>query len=171
VFGAGLLLEAGALADRGWSVDALETPERVARDPELYASFDSRPGCRVLAELGTARSRYHLIVVTHVLEFIEDPVKRHRLLSGLGRRLSNDGLLILSLRGWSDVRAARVLKPRGEGFVTGLRSWVRGFTTAEALDLVSGSGLEVVGGPRTTRSSRPEQVRLVCRKPRKSGSR
>jgi hypothetical protein len=171
VFGAGLLVEAKALADRGWTVDAVETRDRLARAPELYSSFETGSRTRVLTGLKETRRRYRLILVTHVLEFIEDPKERLRVLVDLGNRLTQNGVLLLSLRGWSDVRAAKGQIKRGDGLVTGLGTWVRGFTTAEALSLVAHAGLEGVDGPQTKRSTRPRQVRFVCRKTWKSGRR
>lgn len=163
VFGAGLLVESEALAQKGWQVDALETPDSLERRTELYGDFKARSGCRVLSDLADARRRYRAIVVTHVVEFIESPRRRASLLTDLSHRLANNGLLFISLRGWSDVRAAKTQVPRGDGIVTGLGTWTRGFTVAEAERLVSAAGLTVWCSPHP-KSKSPEQVRLVCRR-------
>jgi hypothetical protein len=166
VFGAGLLVEARALAERGWNVDALERPDSLARRSELYAEFSRLPKARVISALDQGKRRYRLIVVTHVLEFIEDADERTDLLAQLVSRLAPQGRLLLSLRGWSDVRAAKTQVARGDGIVTGLGTWTRGFTLEEALELIGRVGLTVETGPRTGRSKTPEQVRLVCRRMR-----
>jgi hypothetical protein len=163
VFGAGLLAEAEALERLGWRVDALETQESLARREDLYLDFSSRTGNRVLTEIAEARPKYGVVTATHVLEFIESPLVRRRLLRELGQRLSAEGVLLLSLRGWSDVLAAKRRTFRGDGVVTGLGTWTRGFSLPEAEELLGSVGLKIVGGPRTSRSKNPEQVRLLCR--------
>ena len=164
VFGAGHLGEATALSQMSWQVDAVELPESVALRPEVYADFDKREGCRVLTSLQAARKAYDLVLVTHVLEFVESPKERRETLRDLGRRLASNGKLLLSLRGWSDVNAAKKRTPRGDGVVTGLGTWTRGFTTEEAEKLLASAGLTVSANPRSTKSKSPEQVRLVCQR-------
>jgi hypothetical protein len=166
VFGAGLLLEARELHKRGWTVDALETEESVRRRPELYESFAAVEGCRVVTDLGHCRRQYDRIVVTHVLEFIQQRGKRERLLADLGERLRPDGRLLISLRGWSDVCRAKRTTPEGDGVTTGLGTWTRGYTVQEAEDMVRRAGLEVALRP-SPKSQTPEQVRLVCSRPTK----
>jgi hypothetical protein len=161
VVGAGLLLEATRLAELGWKVDALETPASVDRRREIYAHFAASPSCRVVSS-GDKLARYGLAVCTHVLEFVEDPAERLGLLRLVVDRLSTDGLLLLSLRGWSDVSAARRAVPRGDGIVTGLGTWTRGFSVEEAKEMVRGAGLRVTAMPNP-KSKTPEQVRFVCR--------
>jgi hypothetical protein len=161
VFGAGFLREAEALISLDWKVDALETKASVERRRELYASFTRNPGCRTITRLAEGRSEYQVITVTHVLEFIERPKERVELLREMASRLTKRGHLLLSLRGWSDVLAAKSQTASGDGIVTGLGTWTRGYSTEEASDLVRLSGLSVVASPRTPRSKVPEQVRLV----------
>jgi hypothetical protein len=162
VFGAGLLTEALDLSARGWSVDALETTASVERRIELYAGFGAREGCRVITSFAQARARYQLVVVTHVLEFIESVKERNDVLAELAHRLRRDGRMLLSLRGWSDVRAARSQIARGDGIVTGLGTWTRGYTVAQARNLLSSARLDVEQTPHAN-SKTPKQVRLVCR--------
>jgi hypothetical protein len=164
VFGAGHLGEARALADLGWRVDALETPDSVSRRADLYDEFALQPGCRVITTLDRGRKDYRLIVVTHVLEFIEQPRERRMTLRQLGAQLAANGFLLLSLRGWADVNAARKRVQRGDGVMTGLGTWTRGYTVEEADQLVASAGLKVTASPRSKRSSTPEQVRLVCQR-------
>jgi hypothetical protein len=161
VVGAGLLTEAQALLELGWEVDALETHNSVGRRPELYESFSARKGARVLTELARPGRRYRLMVLTHVLEFIEDPAERVSLLAAAAERLATDGRVLMSLRGWSDVRAAKRATPRGDGIVTGLGTWTRGFTVAEAKELLADAELSVIATPHP-KSKSPEQIRLVC---------
>jgi hypothetical protein len=163
VFGAGLLVEAAFLADKGWFVDALETPDSVARRDSLYSEFSKRPGCAVLTSLREASPPYDIVVATHVLEFIEDPEERSELLSALVRMLGGNGRAYLSLRGWADVLAAKSKIARGDGIVTGLGTWTRGFTIEEAVNLIERAGLEIEMTPHTERARAPEQIRLVCR--------
>jgi hypothetical protein len=162
VFGAGFLAEADVLRKRKWKVDALDLPEAVAKRQKLYDRFSRHQGCRVLTSVDSARMTYRLITVTHVLEFIESPRFRQRLLADLGSRLPSSGILLLSLRGWSDVRAAQVQTPKGDGLVTGNNTWVRGYTMSEARDLVRRAHLEIYASPHSARAERPEQVRLIC---------
>jgi hypothetical protein len=163
VVGAGLLVEAAALKEIGWRVDALETPDSIARRPDLYADFATHR-CRILADISQARVRYELAVITHVLEFIPDPKKRHSLLSQVSMRLQPEGIVLLSLRGWSDVYASSKWVKSGEGVRTGIGTWTRGFTRNEAEKLIGKSGLIAVGGPQGARSKTPEQVRIVCQR-------
>lgn len=144
-------------------MDALETPASVERRTDLYAAFASRDGCRVITDLSQGRSKYALVVVTHVLEFIEDIDERAKMLIRLSQRLGRDGRLLLSLRGWSDVRAAKAQSPRGDGIVTGLGTWTRGYTVVEAQALLASASLEIEQNPHP-RSKTPEQVRVVCRR-------
>lgn len=144
-------------------MDALETPTSVERRTDLYEAFASHDGCRVITQLSQGRSKYALVVVTHVIEFIEDLDGRTEMLTGLSRRLRRDGRLLLSLRGWSDVRAAKTQLPRGDGIVTGLGTWTRGYTVAEAQALLASANLEIEQTPHP-RSKTPEQVRVVCRR-------
>jgi hypothetical protein len=144
-------------------VDALETPASVERRTDLYAAFASLDGCRVITDLSQGRSKYALVVVTHVLEFIEDVDERTKVLTGLSQRLRQNGRLLLSLRGWSDVRAAKTQSPRGDGIVTGLGTWTRGYTVAETQALLASASLEIEQTPHP-RSKTPEQVRVVCQK-------
>lgn len=163
-FGAGFLVEAEELARLRWAVDAVETGDSIDRRAELYSGFASRSRCRVLPSLDEARLNYQIVTATHVLEFVEDPVERHSLLCDLGRRLAPKGYLLLSLRGWSDVGAAKNQTPRGDGIVTGLGTWTRGYTREEALQLMTDAELTLETSPQGVRSRSPEQVRLVCRK-------
>jgi hypothetical protein len=163
VLGAGLLVEAQALLDDGWQVDALETPASVNHRPELYAEFDEKPRARVITALAGSGRRYRLVVITHVVEFIEDPGERQRLLASVAERLADNGRLLISLRGWSDVLAAKSATPRGDGIETGLGTWTRGFTVEEAKELLRAAGLSVLASPNP-KSKTPEQVRLVCAK-------
>jgi hypothetical protein len=164
VFGAGLMAEATALRDLGWKVDALETSASLLNRRDLYEEWSAKsPGCRVFSEMADSRSSYDLVVITHVLEFVPSPVVRTRILRECARRLDKEAILLLSLRGWSDVNAAKRKTPASDGFVTGLGTWTRGFDVAEASKLVRSVGLEVFTGPRGIRSRFPEQVRLVCR--------
>jgi len=164
VFGAGLLVEARALSDMGWTVDALETPASLEARRELYEEFDVRPRSRVLTGLSSARPSYRIIVVTHVLEFVPSPRERSKLLHDLGARLSVSGRLLLSLRGWSDVLASKIQKRMGDGVTTGLGTWVRGYSIPEALDLVHQAGLAAVESMHGPRAKGPEQVRMVCQR-------
>jgi hypothetical protein len=165
VLGAGLMAEATALRDLGWKVDALETPASLQARAEFYREWiDNSPGCRVITADDEAGNGYAVIVITHVLEFVPSPSERLRLLVSCAERLAKDGLLLLSLRGWADVNAARNKRPDGDGFVTGLGTWTRGYTREEAIALTSAAGLELAPGPQGARSHTPEQVRLVCRK-------
>lgn len=156
-------MEAEALAQLGWRVDALETKTSVHRRESVYAEFAARPGVRTITGLEAARKKYRLIVVTHVLEFIEAPRERARVLRDLAGRVTREGILLLSLRGWSDVRAAKRQEHRGDGIVTGLGTWTRGYTVEEARSLIAEAGLEVAATPHP-RATSPEQVRLVCRR-------
>lgn len=164
VFGAGLLGEAVWLSSRGWKVDALETIDSIKRRESIYVPFANQGHCRIIGNLAMARKRYNLITVTHVLEFIENPEQRVCLLRQLTQRLTNKGILLLSLRGWSDVLAAKHQAAQGDGIVTGLGTWVRGFSIPEGLDLAKLGGLRVVRTPHGRRASSPEQVRFVCQR-------
>lgn len=159
--GAGLLIEARALLALGWQVDALETANSARRRPDLYASFSVEHGARLLTEMGRPQRRYRLVVLTHVVEFIEDSAERLSMLGAAADRLTTHGHLLISLRGWSDVRAAKTATPRGDGIVTGLGTWTRGFTVAEAKELLADAGLSIIASPHPL-SKTPEQVRLVC---------
>jgi hypothetical protein len=161
VVGAGLLVEALALLEMGWAVDALETVESVHRRPELYRAFSERARARVLTSVRPPGLKYRLVLITHVLEFVEHPAERLALLRDVADRLTTDGQVLISLRGWSDVRAAAHATPSGDGVVTGLGTWTRGFSVAEAKELLAAIGLTVVASPNP-RSSTPEQVRLIC---------
>ncbi len=163
VVGAGLLVEAVELAETGWRVDALETAQTLAHRSDVYASFEMRAGCRVLTGLNAARTRYRIVVVTHVLEFIENPKERGQLMQAVASSLTANGRLLLSLRGWSDVNAAKRQEPRGDGIVTGLGTWTRGYSVAEAQELLQSAGLSTACMPNP-KSKTPEQVRLVCQK-------
>jgi hypothetical protein len=164
VFGAGLLVEANELSGRGWKVDALETSSSIDRRRQLYTQFEDRPGCRVLATLDLAYPKYRIITATHVLEFIEDSQIRDELLRSLANRLAKTGHLLISLRGWSDVRAAKTAKSRGDGVVTGLGTWTRGYTIDEANEFIKRAGIRAVASPHGLRAKAPEQVRLVCQR-------
>ena len=165
VLGAGLLAEATALRDLGWKVDALETPESLAARVNLYQHWtEASPDCRVITADVDAGYGYDLIVITHVLEFVSSPPMRLALLASCASRLAETGYLLLSLRGWSDVNAARTKRAAGDGFVTGLGTWTRGFTRQEAVAMVRSAALEPTVGPQGERSRTPEQVRLVCRR-------
>lgn len=157
-----MLGEAEVLLRDGWTVDALETPESIARRSDLYAAFSARPAARVISSIEQARRSYRLICVTHVLEFIEDPPSRLEALRELRTRLSPRGHLLLSLRGWSDVLAASKAYPRGDGIITGIGTFTRGFSLEEAFELLEATGLKVVDSPHGPRAKKPEQVRLVC---------
>jgi hypothetical protein len=150
------------LAHLGWRVDAVETAESIRRREAVYSAFAESRECRVLAGTAGARTAYDLAVVTHVLEFVEEPAERRKLLRDIAGRLTNSAVLLLSLRGWSDVKAARRAEPRGDGIVTGLGTWARGYTVEEANAMLAECGLEAVATPHP-RSKTPEQVRLVCR--------
>ncbi len=165
VFGAGLLVEANELLNRDWTVDVLETSDTIERRKTIYDEFRLRPRCRVIATLDLARSCYNVVTVTHVLEFIEDPRFRDDLLRSLADRLAGEGSLLLSLRGWSDVLAAKKVERRGDGVVTGLGTWTRGYSIDETNELIKRAGLQVAASPQGKRARRPEQVRFICRKP------
>lgn len=165
VFGAGLLAEADALIQKGWTVDALETQTSIEARSTFYKTWveDNKKG-RVFSDLAETRRKYRIITVTHVIEFIPEPGLRQGKLSDLRSRLTNDGKILLSLRGWSDVNAAKHKHRIGDGFVTGLGTWTRGYTIAEAKKLLESAGLSVDSTPHGPRANSPEQVRLVCRK-------
>lgn len=165
VFGAGLLIEANELLNRGWTVDTLEISDAIERHKIMYDEFRLHSGCRVIATLDPARPYYDIITVTHVLEFIENPHLRDDFLRSLADRLAKAGSLLLSLRGWSDVLAAKKVERRGDGVVTGLGTWTRGYSIDEANVLVKRAGLQVVASPQGKRARKPEQVRFICRKP------
>jgi hypothetical protein len=165
VVGAGLMAEATSLRDLGWKVDAMETPESLAARADFYDGWrEQSPGCRVLSSVDEAGHDYDVIVITHVLEFVPSPRERRRLLKSCAERLARNGAVLLSLRGWSDVNAARMKRPSGDGFVTGLGTWTRGFSRDEAEALVRSAGLDLGRGPQGDKSRTPEQVRLVCRR-------
>jgi hypothetical protein len=162
VAGGGHLVEAESLAVRGWEVDATEIYMAMEVRRKLYLEWTHQPKRRVALATDLKRSIYDLILVTHVLEFIEVRTEREALLRSLSARLSREGRLLLSLRGWSDVRAAKHLEKVRDGYITGLGTWTRGYTMDEAEKLVQAANLRVVGGPRGPRSCHPEQVRIVC---------
>lgn len=165
VLGAGLMAEATALRDLGWKVDALETPESLAAREDFYHEWrEQSPGCRILSSVDEAGHAYDVVVITHVLEFVPSPRERRLLLKSCADRLADNGAVLLSLRGWADVNAARTRRPSGDGFITGLGTWTRGFTRIEAETLVRSAGLEPGRGPQGDKSKAPEQVRLVCRR-------
>ncbi|MEV0194873.1 methyltransferase domain-containing protein [Nonomuraea sp. NPDC050691] len=162
LFGAGLLVEASALADRGWSVDAVELPQTIVRHVDEYLEWSRRPDCRILVDLQDLRPLYDVIIVTHVLEFIENRRKREKILKTLARHLAPKGKLLLSLRGWSDVNAARKREKSGDGVITGLGTWTRGYSLDEAIHLIASAGLSVSESPSGIRARHPEQVRIIC---------
>lgn len=165
VFGAGLLAEADALVRRNWIVDALETRASIEARTDFYSKWvEDYPNVRVITDLAETKRKYRIITVTHVIEFIPDPALRCSILRDLRARLTNDGRLLLSLRGWSDVNAAKNKRRRGDGFITGLGTWTRGYTIAEAKSLLESTGLCVDSTPHSSRAKSPEQVRLLCRK-------
>lgn len=164
VFGGGLLLEAIELASLGWTVDVVETADSVERRRILYDEAGCEHHVRILTDLHQSKRRYRVIVVTHVLEFIRSPSERDRTLRSLQERLTAEGCLILSLRGWSDVRAAKTQRPDGDGIVTGLGTWTRGYTVEEAESLLQRAGLAITDGSAGSKAKSPEQVRLVCRR-------
>jgi hypothetical protein len=162
VVGAGLLVEAERLYELGWRVDALETTGSIARRSALYDEFANKPGCSVIDERGL-KAKYRLTLITHVLDFVESPQARLNLLRSVTGRLTVAGRVLVSLRGWSDVGAAKRPTPRGDGIVTGIGTWTRGFTVDEAKSLLRAAGLSVEITPHPT-SVTPGQVRLVCRR-------
>jgi hypothetical protein len=164
VFGAGLLREAIELSDRDWRVDVLETRDSIERREGPYGEFAKRSGCRVITTLDEARPRYRVITATHVFEFIENTSDRDNLLRGLADRLAKSGFLLVSLRGWPDVLAAKTATPQGDGVITGIGTWTRGYSMKDALDFLSPAGLRIVAGPPGGHAKRPEQVRLICQR-------
>jgi len=164
VFGAGHLLEAEVLLARGWQVDAHDTPDCIGKLANAYSAFGQQKGARVLNAQTAFRPLYRLITLTHVLEFIQDPQRRHSTLQHLGERLSKEGIILLSLRGWSDVNAAKTKRKDGDGITTGLGTWTRGYSVEKATALVRSCGLHIYRSPMTTRAMQPEQVRIVCKR-------
>lgn len=162
VFGAGLLVEANELLRLGWTVDALETARSVEARPRVYGEFAKKHRARVLTELVESRRTYRIITVTHVLEFESDRQKREELLKSLVGRLTDSGVLLLSLRGWSDVGAAKRQVRHGDGFITGLGTWTRGYTVDEAKQMLGRAGLRIWDSPHTSRAATPRQVWLAC---------
>jgi hypothetical protein len=165
VFGAGLLAEADALVRRNWIVDALETRASVEARSDFYNTWaEGYRNVRIITDLTETKRKYRIITVTHVIEFIPDPALRCSILRDLRTRLTNDGRLLLSLRGWSDVNAAKNKHRSGDGIITGLGTWTRGYTMAEAKTLLESTGLCMDSTPHSSRAKSPEQVRFLCRK-------
>lgn len=157
-----MLVEAEALLDLKWSVDALETDASVSFREDLYSEFRSNKGARLISSLDDAAKSYRLVTVTHVLEFIPRPAERTRTLRALGGKLAKAGVLLLSLRGWSDVNAAKSKRPHADGIITGLGTFTRGYTIQEAEDLIGAANLKILDSPHGNRAKRPEQVRVIC---------
>ncbi len=164
VFGAGLSLEGLVLAERGWAVDVLDTIETVRRREDIYSAFGELPGCGVITHLSQGRGNYSLIVVTHVLEFIPPPRRRLRFLEEMGRQLTPEGDLLLSLRGWDDVLATNHRAPMEDGIVTGVGTFARGYDRDQAEALVRSAGLTVSREPDLAPSRHCRGVRFVCRR-------
>lgn len=157
-------MEAEALRELGWNVDALETDRSVRRRASMYRDFSQSSRARVLTDLNQSGRKYRLVTVTHVLEFIEDSKLRLSLLDDLRTRLTREGILLLSLRGWSDVNVAKVRVPHADGVITGLGTWTRGYSMEQAEELVKQAGLRVLVTPHGPKSKSPKQVRLVCQR-------
>jgi hypothetical protein len=87
-----LLVEARRLVELGWTVDATETRESINRREQAYTEFTQSTGCRFRVGMDGARDAYELAVLTHVLEFVEDPHERVDLLTDVATRLTDSGL-------------------------------------------------------------------------------
>lgn len=126
---------------RDFQVDVLEVEGMQSRFPEQYQQFQTRGG-KVITTI-PKRPTYDVAIATFVIETICDPGERLKLLHSTKKALKRSGVLILSVRGPSDLVTAIAKGKRcSDGYITPSKTFARSFTSAQLQSLLKRAGLQ-----------------------------
>lgn len=164
--GAGCLRNAIHLQRQGFRVTVLESADVVARFPRQYADFERLGGTLVqtLRRPTLPRGRFDFALATFVFETICNPAARLKLLETCRRALIPAGVLVVSVRGVSDVVTKFASGVRcSDGYITSNKTFVRSFTKRQLVGLLNSAGFERVELLHRASSSAPELVHAIAR--------
>lgn len=159
--GGGCLRNSLHLQSLGFKVHVLEVNDIDQRFPGAYSRFKRRGG--VLHHTFPSTVKFDVIVCTFVLEVICSPRERSELLTRARSALKSGGVLILSVRGQSDIVTARVAGTKcSDGYLTPNRTFVRSFNRAQLTHLLRRAGFQKFTFLHKTQTSAPRLLHALA---------
>jgi hypothetical protein len=160
-FGAGNLRNAlyvtGKFPDIRYTV--IERQEAISRFHGNYVEFKKRGG-QLLQEVSDDLV-VDVIVCTFVLETICPSSQRLSILLSIKQALGKTGILVASFRGYKGIRGTKYERcPAGEGFVTPLKTFIRGFSVTEVNEFLEDAGFINVETLKKYRVVSPENIHI-----------
>lgn len=115
-YGAGKLRNAKYLAELGYNVSILDTPEQVAGwDLEFVKETFSN----IYTTNSKINEKFDLILCSFVLNVVEEETVRKDILNNISNLLEKNGIAIIEVRGERFVKTAKTIKPYGDGYILG----------------------------------------------------
>lgn len=164
-FGAGNLRNALYITSKFSNIKyiVVERQEAINRFHSSYAEFRQRGG-QLLKEV-SSELVVDIVVCTFVLETICPSSQRLSALLSLKQTLDKGGILIASFRGYKGIRGTKYERcPAGEGFITPLKTFVRGFSIPEVEEFLGDAGFSGFETLRKYRVEKPDNIHITARR-------
>jgi len=161
--GAGCLRNSLFLLKQGMKVDVFDPFATAVHFAQQYRSF-LRQGGSVLTRR-PARSAYHAVVSTYVLETICSPDDRSEFVELVRESLHPHGSWLLSVRGLANIVLGRQGTRRcSDGYITSQRTFVRPFSRAQLTALLTEHGFRSLTFLHKAWSTKPELLHVIARR-------
>lgn len=140
----------------------IEKQECMDRFTSNYDEF-KRKGGRIIQNQLDELS-YEILVCTFVLETICPSTQRINLLRTLTERLTRDGMLIASFRGYPGIQGSRYTQcPAKEGFITPKMTFVKGYSIPEVTLLLTQAGFTETETLQKYKVQSPQNIHISAK--------
>ena len=159
--GAGCLRNALYLQEQGFNVHVVEAKGIEHRFPEQYTRF-RKAGGKVYYTFPN-QLKYNLAVATFVIETICNIELRNSLLLSIAASLKEDGALIISVRGPSDLVTATASGIKcSDGFITPSKTFARAYTRTQLDLFLKRCGYKTVEFLHKKDTKQPEYLHAIA---------
>ncbi len=139
-----------------------EKQECIDRFTSNYDEFKRKGGRIIKNHLDELD--YDILVCTFVLETICPSTQRISLLQTLSKRLTRNGMLIASFRGYSGIQGSKYMMcPAKEGFITPRKTFVRGYSISEVKLFLTQVGYTEIETLQKYKVQSPQNIHISAR--------
>lgn len=163
-FGAGSLRNALYIMNMFPNIvySVIEKQECMDRFTSYYDAFKRKGGRIIQNQLDEIN--YDILVCTFVLETICPSTQRINLLRTLSKRLTRDGMLIASFRGYPGIQGSRYTQcPAKEGFITPKKTFVKGYSIPEVKLFLSQAGYTKIETLQKYKVQSPQNIHISAK--------
>jgi hypothetical protein len=161
--GAGCLRNSRYLLKRGMKVDVYDPYATDEHFSKQYRNFLKAGGSALRRQ--PPSSVYDIVVSTYVLETICSPDARSDFVDLVNESLKPNGSWLLSVRGPVNlVLGRRGTRRCSDGYITSQRTFVRSYTRAQLVSLLTDHGFRSRTFLHKPQSTRPELLHVIARR-------